>query len=142
VWVIPGVRTAEEFFRAVPALLPDTTIVYLEGSPVPDVVAFLRGHAEGRSYGAPVGTIWSWPRNERYALTSSPQLYAGLADVGSRHADPEICSHIHFYSMAEPLAHWFDAFDDPFLVAKSVPFARIERFCAALGVQCANPKSA
>ncbi|HXI95261.1 MAG TPA: hypothetical protein VNG04_03985, partial [Candidatus Acidoferrum sp.] len=89
--------------------------------------------------GAPIGTISSWPKNERYALTASPQLFAPLADLGSRHAEPEICSHLHFYVRSEPLAHWFDAFDDPYLISKSVPYVRVRQFCSALGVRCTNP---
>jgi hypothetical protein len=31
-WKVSGVRTAEEFFRAVPFLLPDATHMFLEGN--------------------------------------------------------------------------------------------------------------
>jgi hypothetical protein len=64
----------------------------------------------------------------------SPQLLASLSDIASRHAEPEICSHLHFYRLDEPLANWFDAFDDPLIVSKSIPRARVEEFCATLGV--------
>lgn len=108
--------------------------MYLEGSPTPDVVDLLRDHIKEGSYGAPIGTIWSWPKNERYSLTASPQLFGSLAHIATRHAEPEICSHLHFYRSEEPLANWFDAFDDPFIVSQSIPRERVERFCAALGV--------
>ena len=60
-------------------------------------------------------------------------LFAQLADAAAHHAEPEICSHLHFYLDVEPLAHWFDAFDDPFLVSKVIPRERLEEFSRAAG---------
>ena len=64
---------------------------------------------------------------------SSPSLFAALSDVATRHVEPEICSHLHFYRDAEPLVHWFDAFDDPILVSKAIPRETVERFCREAG---------
>ena len=126
-WRISGLRDAEAFFRAVPQLLPEATHLFLEGAPSPDIVALISTHTEQREYGAPAGTLWSWPqRNQRFALTASPALFAQLSEAAAQHAEPEICSHVHLYHDSEPLAHWFDAFDDPLLVSKVVPRERVE----------------
>ena len=58
-WKVSGVRTAEDFFRAVSLLVPDATHMFLEGSPVPDIEAVLADAADDTGYTAPVGTIWS-----------------------------------------------------------------------------------
>ncbi|HEX3233637.1 MAG TPA: hypothetical protein VHR41_05540 [Gemmatimonadales bacterium] len=131
-WQVQGIKAAQEFFLQVPSLLPDATVLYLEGSPTPDVVQFLRSHAEQTDYGGPIGTIWSWPPNERYSLRATPELFAGIADLATRHAVPELCSHLHFYRQEEPLANWFDAFDDPFLISRTIPRERVDQFCTAL----------
>lgn len=133
-WRVSGVGNAQEFFRAVPELVPDATHAFLEGAPAPDIIAVIAAHVEQTEYGAPVGTMWSWPeKNRRFTLRASPTLFAGLSSAAGRHAAPEICSHLHLYRRHEPLVHWFDAFDDPMLVSKAVPRERVERFCAAVG---------
>ena len=133
-WRVSGLRDAEAFFRAVPHLLPEATHMFLEGAPAPDIVALISTRADQREYGAPIGTVWSWPqRNQRFALTASPELFAQLSEAAAHHAEPEICSHLHFYRDAEPLAHWFDAFDDPLFVSKVIPRWRVEQFCLAAG---------
>jgi hypothetical protein len=132
-WKVSGLGDAAEFFRALPQLLPEATRLYLEGSPAQDIVAVLAPHSEAGEYDAPTGTLWSWPRNHRYRLRASPALYGELADAAAHHAEPEMCSHLHWYRDAEPLAHWFDAFDDPLLVSKVIPRERLERFARAAG---------
>jgi hypothetical protein len=138
-WRVSGLRDAETFFRAIPKLLPEATRMLLEGSPAPDILVLLATHTEQMEYDAPVGTLWSWPqRNQRLTLRASSSLFAQLAEAAAHHAEPEICSHLHFYRDAEPLAHWFDAFDDPFLVSKVIPRERLEQFSRAAGGELAD----
>jgi hypothetical protein len=138
-WQVSRLRDAEAFFRAVPQLLPEATHMFLEGSPARDVLALLATHSEQMEYGAPADTLWSWPQtNQRFTLRASSSLFARLAEAAAHHAEPEICSHLHFYCGDEPLAHWFDAFDDPFLVSKAIPRERLEEFSRAAGGEVAN----
>ena len=133
-WTVSGVRTAEEFFRAVSLLVPDATHVFLEGSPVPDIELILAGAADEAPYSAPAGTIWSWPRkNRRFSVRASRELFMQLSEAAASHAEPEICAHIHFYRGQEALVQWFDAFSDPLLVSRSVERERVESFTAAVG---------
>ena len=133
-WRISGLSDAQAFFRAVPRLLPEATHVFLEGAPAPDIVALIATHAAQREYEAPASTVLSWPqRNRRFALVASPGLFARLSEAAAHLATVEVCSHLHFYRDAEPLALWFDAFDDPFLVSKGIPRERVEHFCLAAG---------
>jgi hypothetical protein len=140
-WSISGLRDAEAFFREVPHLVPEATHVFLEGSPSPDIAALLSPHTDQAAYGAPVGTLWSWPgRNHRLVVRASPALFAELTDAARRHAAPEICDHVHLYRDAEPLAQWFDAFADPLLVSDVVPIERAEQFCLVTGGTLAAPR--
>lgn len=133
-WQISGVTDAEAFFRVVLQLLPEATRMFLEGSPDADIVALLSKHADDVEYGAPTGTLWSWPRAEhRFAVRPSASLLDALSAAAAYHAEPEICSHLHFYREAEPLAQWFDAFINPLLVSKSIPRERVEHFARAAG---------
>ena len=133
-WKVSGVRMAEEFFRAVVLLVPDATHMFLEGSPDPDIEALLADAADEANYAAPVGTVWSWPqKNQRFSVRASSELFARLSEAASHHAEPEICTHVHFYRGQEALVQWFDAFSDPLLVSKSVTRERVERFASAVG---------
>jgi hypothetical protein len=141
-WSIEGIRAAEGFFREVPSLLPEATVLYLEGSPAPDVLEVLQLHSGPDEYHGPVGTIWSIPRDQRFSLRASPDLFARLARLAEGHAEPEICSHLHFYREDEPLANWYDAFDCPFFVSRAIPRERVDSFCTALGVEVAPDAAA
>jgi hypothetical protein len=133
-WKVSGVRTAEEFFRAVSLLVPDATHMFLEGSPDPDIEVLLADASEKADYAAPAGTYWSWPRkNRRYSVRASAALFVRLSELAAHHAEPEICDHLHFYRDGNALVQWFDAFSDPLLVSKVVPFARVEQFASAVG---------
>ena len=133
-WLISGLTDAGAFFGAVIQLLPEATHVFLEGSPDADIVALLSKHAADVQYGAPIGTLWSWPRgNHRFAIRSSTALFDELSAAAAHHAEPEICSHLHFYRNTEPVAQWFDAFSDPMLVSKSIPRRRVEQFARTAG---------
>ena len=48
-------------------------------------------------------------------------------------AEPEVCTHLHFYRGQQPLAQWFDAFADPLLVSTAISREQVERFAAAVG---------
>jgi hypothetical protein len=133
-WRVFGLRDAAAFFRTIPQLLPEATRMFLEGSPARDILVILASHTEQETYGAPAGTLWSWPQRERrFTLRASSSLFTQLAKAAAHHAEPEICSHLHFYRDVEPLAQWFDAFDDPLLVSKVIPRERVEDFARAAG---------
>ena len=137
-WTVSGVRDAEKFFRAIPLLIPEATHMFLEGSSAADIIALLAPFSTHEDYGAPVGTLWSWPREERFSVTASPVLLASLSEAAAHHAEPEICSHLHFYRDDEPLLHWFDAFVDPIIVSKAPSRERLERFCVETGGRLAD----
>jgi hypothetical protein len=133
-WRVSGIKTAEAFFREIALLVPDATHMFLEGSPDPDIEALLVDAADQIDYLAPVGTIWSWPqKNRRFSVRASPQFFERLAQASSRHAEPEVCDHVHFYRGRDALVQWFDAFTVPLLVSSAVPRDRVERFAASVG---------
>jgi hypothetical protein len=133
-WSIEGISDPARFFSAVADLLPEATLVYMEGSPGSDIEALLERHAADGDYRAPAGTLWSWPGpNQRRALRASPALFTALRDAAASHAAPEICAHLHLYRGDEPLAQWFDAFADPLLVSRALGRATVARLAHAAG---------
>jgi hypothetical protein len=132
-WSVSGVRKAPTFFQAISALVPDATDFCLEGSPDAEIVALIQPHIEPGDYMAPAGTLWSWPRETRFRMRPSPELFARLSEAATHLAEQEICSHLHLYRGPEPLVTWFDAFSIPLLVSKTVARDRVERFCRDVG---------
>ena len=133
-WKVSGARRADDFFAAVSLLVPDATHMFLEGSPAPDIETLLAAAADDADYAAPRGTLWSWPQKEqRFSVRASAELFVQLSEAASKHAELEICSHVHFYRGPEPLVQWFDAFVDPLLVSKSVARERVDAFASAVG---------
>ena len=61
------------------------------------------------------------------------ELFLRLAEAAAHLAEPEICSHLHFYRNQEALAQWFDAFISPLLVSKVIARERVARFASAAG---------
>ena len=130
-WSVTGVRIAEAFFRGVPHLVPDATHMFLEGSPAPDILSLIDAAADATPYRAPAGTKWSWPRkSRRFSVRASEVLFQRLSEAAARHAEPEVCDHVHFYRDGVVLLQWFDAFSEPILISRTVPRRRVERFCA------------
>jgi hypothetical protein len=132
-WEVSGVRDAQKFFQAIAALVPEATHLFLEGSAADDVVALIQPFVEPAGYAAPAGTIWSWPKEQRFTLRASPELFARLSEAAAHHAEPEICSHLHIYCGSEPLVTWFDAFIDPIQVSRTIARERVEQFCREVG---------
>lgn len=132
-WRVSGVSDASGFFRAIRTLLPDATHMFLKGAPVPLIVAIISEDLDAIPYGAPIGTLWAWPKNRRFAVRASPSVFARLAEAAEDHAQPEICFHLHFYRNEDPLVQWFDAFNDPIWISRSIPRDRVQAFCSELG---------
>lgn len=133
-WKVSGVMAADDFFRAVAHLLPDATHMFLEGQPHPDLVALLGDAVDEADYGAPIGTIWSsGGASQRFSVRTTPELFWQLSEAASKHAEPEICCHVHFYRGQQALLEWFDAFSDPLFVSKSVAREKMELFALAVG---------
>jgi hypothetical protein len=86
-WTVSGVRSAEKFFRAIPTLVPEATDMFLEGSSATEIVALLAPFSTHADYGAPVGTLWSWPREQRFSVKASPALLASLSEAADHHAN-------------------------------------------------------
>lgn len=137
-WQVIGVRDSTEFFRALDSLVPEATTLVLEGSSVAkDVRAALRPHLEAEYTIVPAGKGWpDWRHALR--LRYSRELLTLLAALSERHAEPELCDHLHIFRLAEPLLSWHDAFDDPILVSDSVPELRARLFAARFGAPLAH----
>jgi hypothetical protein len=132
-WEVGGIRQAQEFFDALVELLPLPVFLCLEGTSIaPEIRSLLEAKAIPPMMSVPSGTIW--PKPGVFHVQADEQFLTQLAELSNRHANPEICDHIHGYQAGQGLFQWFDAFIDPLLVDRLVPEAAIQAFCSRLGV--------
>lgn len=133
-WNLRGIRSAEEFFTALPEILPLPANLYFEGTSISrDVDSLLASYPATQILQIPPGTIW--PKPSVFHVRVTEQFLRELAALARSHAEPEICDHFHAYSGTQGLMQWYDAFSgDPLLVDQSIPEAQVHRFCSKLGV--------
>jgi len=131
-WEISGVKgkSFPDFLRALPNLLPEDSILYLEGTSARDAIAFLQKNAAKEICKVAIGTIW--PRPQFFHIRISSETMSELAQVAEKHAQPEICIHLHAYQKDRVLLEWHDAFSQEFRISKEISEQRVIEFCKQL----------
>jgi hypothetical protein len=71
-------------------------------------------------------------------LPASSTVLEGLAAFMEERASPELCFHLHVCAAGSVVLQWYDAFDLPCYVSKSVPAERLAAFCARLSIAFAE----
>jgi hypothetical protein len=136
-WEVPGIRSGRKFFSALADVLPLPVHLCFEGTRISsDVQTLLASSAVAPALQIPPGTIW--PKPSVFHVLATEQFIHELAAVARRRAEPEICDHFHAYHNGQGLMQWYDAFDLPLLIDKSIAEASVQAFCRRLGVQCAR----
>ena len=132
-WRLTGVtKDHSMFLRALPLLLPDGSILYLEdGSPPKHLRKFLIANMLKEACRIAKSTIWPWPKV--YHLPTGKEFLFRLAELTENCAWPEVAIHLHAYKDGEVLLEGYDAFLDPFCVSKKIPMEMIRAFCQELG---------
>lgn len=119
------------FFRALAKLVPDDSILFLEGGAhPPHLAAFLEEHRLWPALRPALGTIW--PRQPTVALPATPGFLRALAEHTDSCSAPEVCSHLHVYRGEQVLLEGYDAFTHIFYVSQALPEERLRDFCADL----------
>jgi len=133
-WELSPARDLASFLKALPSLLPNGAIAYLEdGTPPKEIKTFLDAHCVPEVSHLAMGTIW--PRPEVYHLPATPQNLAQLATLAEKCATPEVAIHLHIYQPGKVLLEWYDAFSgDPFYLSQTIPEEKVKRFCKLLSL--------
>ena len=121
-------------FRAMPVLVPDGGMLYLEGGDHSDKIArFLASHQQTSEVRIAVGTIW--PQPKVCHLPAERAGFAQLAHFAEQHATPEICVHLHVYRGEQVWTSWYDAFHADLYVSQQVPESAVRSFCETVGCE-------
>ncbi len=132
-WEITAPKDGAEFVRALPEIVPEDGVIYLEdGSPDEQIREFMRERSIEPHLKIALGTIW--PRPKVFHVPATHENITDLAAVFECHVALEVCIHLHAYHNQAVILQWHDAFfDDPILISPSVPEIAVKRFCERCG---------
>ena len=133
-WQITGKVDLPSLLRAMTKLVPEGAILYLEdGTPPPDVKAFLETNSVPEVTHLAMGTIW--PRPRIFHLPATQKNLTRLAELAEKCASPEVAIHLHVYQSNRVLLEWYDAFfDDPMYLSRDIPEDNVKEFCCELSL--------
>ncbi|HOX37529.1 MAG TPA: hypothetical protein PL033_06035 [Candidatus Brocadiia bacterium] len=134
---VETVRDPACFLRALPILVPTDAVLYLEdGCHPPEIREFLTSRQSANPIKVEMGTIW--PRPLCFHLPATPENIGRLAELAQNRSGPEIAIHVIVYRNHEVILEWYDAFDAPMYIAKSLGKEKIEAFCKELNANWAD----
>ncbi|MBN1360829.1 MAG: hypothetical protein JW993_09565 [Sedimentisphaerales bacterium] len=140
-WKLTGKTDFPCLLRAIANLLPEDSILYLEGgSPNKELRAFFSRHAVPEREHVAVATLW--PRPQCYHVPATRENLEELAGLAERCAAPELAAHFHVYRQGKVLLEWHDAFTQPMLLSAELPKDRVESFALALSMSVKRWKNA
>jgi hypothetical protein len=133
-WEVPKGKRIDStaFFRGLASAMPTGAILCLEGTSIAkEVKALLEAHKVEEICKVHLGT--SWPRPAVYHVPCAEPVLSTLAELTEKHAEPEICDHLHVYKDGLVLLSWYDAFLIPLYISKAVQENDVKAFCEILG---------
>ena len=131
-WRVSSTRDVTRFLRALNLLVPDGSVAYFESTGERHVAEHLRKAAVTPAVRVALGTIW--PRPDCYHFVLTAGAAEELADFLDHNPCGFFCAHLHVYRGHSVLLQWYDAFDDPIYVSRSIDERAVSRFACALGV--------
>jgi hypothetical protein len=129
-WEVSVVKNLSDFLRGLPNLLPEGSILYLEGTEARDAITFLKRNSAKQTCKVAIGTIW--PRPQFFHILISTATMSELSRISDKYVQPEICTHLHAYKDGQVLLEWHDAFSQEFRISKDIPEQKVAEFCKLL----------
>jgi hypothetical protein len=138
-WVIEGVKNPIAFFEHLPVLLPNDSVLYLEGTQItPEVETFYAAHRALDRVEVRRDTIF--PEPKIYHVAFSADVSAALREIAENNRTEEMFDHIKGYRSETLLFSFHDAFDGWLRISDHIPSDNVAKFCEALGVPSRREK--
>jgi hypothetical protein len=134
-WQVDGKIELPSLLRALPKLVSENAILYLEGgTPSKDIKSFLDKHCVPEITHLEMGTIW--PRPLVFHLPTTMENLYKLASLAEKCIAFEVAVHLHVYKQNKVLLEWYDAFfEDPMYLSRSIPEEQVKAFCSELSLR-------
>ncbi|MEW6360389.1 MAG: hypothetical protein AB1696_28930 [Planctomycetota bacterium] len=135
-WKLPHVeRDLPAFVRALPRLLPEGGVFYMEGpagQTPPEVREFLEAHDVPDEVKLVRAILW--PRPDIFHVPIDEKIMSELADLLSHYETPAGTLQLQAYRDKQALLWAVSAFyDQPVIISKKVAEDNVRAFCSALG---------
>jgi hypothetical protein len=134
-WEVSPMADFPSLLRALPLLLPQNSILYLEGgTPPTEIKAFLDAHCISEVSHLAIGTIR--PRPQVFHLPATTENLNQLAELAEKCNALQVAIHLHAYRDGQVLFEWYDAFwKAPFYLSSAISEEKLKEFCAALSLR-------
>ena len=123
-----------EFFRQLPKLVPDNSVLCLEGVYVPEIEAYLQKRPA--SYENETNQGFLKMRPKIFYIPITEENLQNFALLTERYAEPEVCSNLQVYWNDKIILSWHDLPSDPFYVSEEVNEFVLKKFCSSFGYGC------
>ncbi len=131
-WEVQGPDTFADLFEGLVGFFAEDAVLYFEGgSPSAEIGSFVARHAIPEEAHLALGTIW--PRPKVFHVPAKKTIITELAKIMKHHAEPELAIHFHVYRNGKVLLEWHDAFDQPLLIAGSIPEKKVAALAQKFG---------
>jgi len=132
-WKVSCTKDYPSFLRALVALVPAGSVLYIEGGGTPpsDVKFYLEERPAQETFKIPGGTLLPTPKVFHMPITK--ENLDGLADLEGKYPTPVGSIHVHVYKEHRVLLQSYDAFLAPFYISKEIPQDKVKEFCNKIG---------
>jgi hypothetical protein len=130
-WEIESIGMLDQFFRALPYLVPTDALLCLAGGAWDDQLKnFLRHHRQR----PPIDLDRPIDFLDGVDVPVTTEVIEELSEISNHHAAPEIAMFVAVSHNSEQILEWFDVPGDPLTASLKIPESKIQKFCALTGV--------
>lgn len=132
-WEVTPIENIESLLLALPLLVPDNSILYLEDVGLRDNLrSFLEKINIVNNTKVAMGTIW--PKPKCYQILITEKSMKELSEIANKYVPCEVASHVHVYKDNNMLLQWFDAIiNEPIYMSKNIAEETVKEFCKKTG---------
>lgn len=132
VWEISSPKYIPKFIRNLAIIMPQGSILYLEGNPSRKIKAELNNFKIKPTVKVARATLL--PAPICFHIPMTPENLDSIRYLFKKNVHASICYHFHVYASRNVLLEWHDAFfDDPFLISETIQEDKIKLFCDEVG---------
>jgi len=130
-WRLAPISDPCQFLRALPSLVPVSSVVYFEDTGEKHVTSLLQRLSVSATVRIARGTIF--PRPDCYHVPLTTNNIEEIATYLDNHPTGHFCSHCCVYCDRKILLAWYDAFlDDPMYVSRTIDEIKVSRFASVI----------
>lgn len=136
-WVISPPADFTEFLRNLPALVPNDSILCLEGVIDSDIESFLKKRPA--NYDNETNQGFLKLHSKIFYMPITEENLRQFAELSKRYNELEICSHLRVYYKDRVILSWYDLPSDPLNLINHIDEIKLRNFCRILGCAYTNP---